>query len=75
MDHDPQNPKRRGRGAPGSVQDIITAAAGYLQKHGVESPRLNAELLLAHVLGKKRIDLYLEFDRPLGDRELDPCAC
>jgi release factor glutamine methyltransferase len=55
-----------------TVQDIITATAGYLQKHGVESPRLNAEHLLAHVLGKKRIDLYMEFDRPLGDRELDP---
>ncbi len=55
-----------------TVQDIITATAGYLQKHGIESPRLNAEHLLAHVLSKKRIDLYLEFDRPLGDRELDP---
>jgi release factor glutamine methyltransferase len=55
-----------------TVQEIITATAGYLGKHKVESPRLNAELLLAHVLGKKRIDLYLEFDRPLGDRELDP---
>jgi release factor glutamine methyltransferase len=54
------------------VQDIITATAGYLEKHGVESPRLNAELLLAHVLGKRRIDLYLEFDRPLGERELGP---
>jgi release factor glutamine methyltransferase len=55
-----------------TVQEIITATTGYLQKHGIESPRLNAEHLLAHVLGKKRIDLYLEFDRPLGDRELDP---
>lgn len=55
-----------------TVQEILTATTVYLQKHGVESPRLNAELLLAHVLAKKRIDLYLEFDRPLGDRELDP---
>jgi release factor glutamine methyltransferase len=55
-----------------TVQEIITATTGYFQKHGVESPRLNAELLLAHLLGKKRIDLYLEFDRPLGDQVLEP---
>src|SRR5207302_163116 len=34
--------------------------------------RLNAQHLVAHALGKKRIDLYLEFDRPLGDQALEP---
>ncbi len=42
----------------------------YFDGKGVPSPRLDAELLLAHVLGCRRIDLYLQFDRPLADAEL-----
>ena len=56
-----------------SVLEVVKSSTEYLGKHGVDSARLNAEHLVAHVLGKKqRIDLYMEFDRPLGAKELDP---
>lgn len=55
-----------------TVLEVLTAASGYLKHRGIESPRLNAEHLLAHVLGKKRLDLYLEFDRSLSDAERAP---
>ena len=54
-----------------SVLDVLTSTTVYFKDKGVESPRLNIEHLLAHVLGKTRMDLYLEFDRPLGDTELN----
>lgn len=52
--------------------EVLRATTEYFTRHDVESPRLNAEHLVAHVLGKKRIELYMEFDRPLGERELGP---
>lgn len=54
-----------------SVLEVLTSTTAYFKDKGVESPRLNIEHLLAHILGKTRMDLYLEFDRPLGDTELN----
>lgn len=52
-----------------TVLEIIRSAAEYLGRHGVESPRLNAEHLLARCLEVKRLELYLLFDRPVSEKE------
>lgn len=55
-----------------TVLEVIKSATGYLEKNGVESPRLSAEHLLAHALGVKRLQLYLFFDRPVSEDERAP---
>jgi release factor glutamine methyltransferase len=52
--------------------DTLNKAAGYLKDKGVPNARLDAELLLSRTLGIKRLDLYLQFDRPLTEAELAP---
>jgi release factor glutamine methyltransferase len=55
-----------------TVLEVLSSTTIYFQKHNIESPRLNAEHLLAHVLGRQRIELYLEFERQLKESELAP---
>jgi release factor glutamine methyltransferase len=53
------------------ILDVINKTATFFAKHGIENPRLNIELLLAHLLRKKRLELYLEFERELDPTTLD----
>ena len=53
-----------------TVLEVIKLSTEYLQKKGVESPRANAEILLAEILECKRLELYLSFDKPLAENEV-----
>jgi release factor glutamine methyltransferase len=55
-----------------TLLEVLQSTTDYFKKRAVESPRLNAEHLLAHVLKRKRIELYLEFERELTEAELAP---
>ena len=55
-----------------TLLEILTKGTNYLEKKSVDSPRLTMELMVAHVLKMKRMQLYLEFERPLTDEELTP---
>ena len=60
----------RGESRVWTVVEMLRWTADYLGKKGFHNARLNGELLLAGVLGLKRLELYLQFDRPLRPDEL-----
>jgi release factor glutamine methyltransferase len=53
-----------------TLMEVVRLSTGYLQSHGSPSPRLDAELLAATALRMRRLDLYLQFDRPLEETQL-----
>ena len=55
---------------PKTLLEVLQSTTAYFTKHGIENPRLNAEHLIAYVLKLSRLELYLEFETKLNEREL-----
>lgn len=62
-------PSPRASPEPLTLLALLARAAEYFSAQGIDEARLQAEMLLAHVLGIQRLDLYLQFDRPLTAAE------
>ncbi|WP_221030147.1 peptide chain release factor N(5)-glutamine methyltransferase [Actomonas aquatica] len=54
-----------------SLLEVLQKSAAFLESKGVEHGRLNAELLVGHALGLQRMQLYLQFERLLPEKELE----
>jgi len=54
-----------------TIQKLLNWVTEHLTGKGIDSPRLSAELLLCHVVGLKRIELYTQFDKPVARQQLD----
>ena len=55
-----------------TLLEVLQSTTAYFTRHKIGNPRLNAEHLLAHVLGKTRMEIYLDFERTLSETELQP---
>ncbi|MFN0149899.1 MAG: N5-glutamine methyltransferase family protein [bacterium] len=53
-----------------TILELLKESTAFLEKRGIESPRVNAEVLLGHTLGVRRVDLYARFDAPVGEAPL-----
>jgi release factor glutamine methyltransferase len=52
-----------------TVKDVLQWTANYFRESGIQSPQLNAEMIMQSVLECRRIDLYLNYDKPLSNDE------
>ena len=55
------------------VQEILDRTIQFFRDKKLDSPRLDAELLISRALGYRRIDLYLKFDQPLAEADVVKC--
>ena len=53
-----------------TIKELLKVTTDYLKKKEIESPRLTAEVLLAHLLNVDRVNLYLNLDQPLSEKEI-----
>jgi release factor glutamine methyltransferase len=53
-----------------TLGEVLSSSAEYLARKGIDTPRLDAELILAQAFGMSRLELYTSFDRPLTEAEL-----
>ncbi len=53
-----------------TILDLLTRTSDYLTSRNIPQARSDAEILLAHALGMRRIDLYVQYDKPLRADEL-----
>jgi release factor glutamine methyltransferase len=53
-----------------TILGVLQWTTAYFSRKGVAQPRSNAEVLLGHILGINRIDLYIHYDKPLSPEEL-----
>lgn len=53
-----------------TIGKLLSWTENYFRQKGIDSPRLDAEVLLGFVLKKERIYLYVHFDEPLNENEL-----
>jgi len=65
--HAPRQPS--GEDLPWTIRRLLNWTTGYFQRAGLPSPRLDAEVLLAHVLQQDRLDLYLQYEEPVGETD------